>query len=397
MTVTPTYNLAIGHTQILGGVSFVRGRGDYLYDDKGREYIDLYTNEALSFGHDLSIIRDALQVDYPINIGLYAHPWRARLVEQLAKLYPAYGSFQFYTSGTLANEGALRYASSITGRSKFIGCEHGYHGRTKATASLGNLEPPNAGAIPGWLKVPYPPLEGEDVEAGLDEIARLIDAAGAATFAGLLIEPVASLRVVEPGPGVLRRLRDEVLHPRGILLLADENFTSTRVGAWSTAVDQQDAAPDVITFSKCFSSGYPFAGLACLNGHVEQVAVVKGGDAASSQPMQCAIVSATIDALLEHGLLERTPNIGQAFLDQARPLEGTRGIVRVAARGAVFGYEFATRERAKLVGELALRQGVLTVVTRNFLRLTPSLTIPFDVLAEGVARIYAAVEEAARA
>ena len=401
-----TYNTGIGHHQVLTSAVFARAEGNSVEDTQGQHYLDFYTNESLPFGHDVSILNQAFTPGLPVNIGLYENSQRRHLVDTLHALLPGYTNFQFNTSGTLANEGMLRYAMAITGRSRFAGFEGAFHGRSKALASVTDMDFYNGERIEGYFTLPYPGYDahtrgsaaprtrqadvGVDIDANLAEIGRRLDRAGAGTIAGVILEPILSKSVIKPPAGWLRRLKHEVLRPRGILMLADENFTSGRVGAWSSCVEQ-DAPADVIAFSKSFSSGYPFAGLACLQEHAEATGRVKGGDAGSAQAPQCRVVQLTIERLLAEDVIGHVQRLERRFLESAPALYRNPAVQRVSAHGALFGIEMMTKADAVAAGDACVRNGIMVAVVNRGLRLTPALSLSEDTLLEGLRRIRAAL------
>jgi 4-aminobutyrate aminotransferase-like enzyme len=390
-----SYNVGVGHQQVLRTLEFVRADGDIVVDSDGREYIDLYTNQALPLGHNLVLLRAALADEHPLNVGLYGNRYRDRLAVVLSGIYPDYSSYQFYTSGSLANEAALRYATAITGRSNFAGFAGGFHGRTKALASLTGGEPESGGQIPGFLTLPYPQhdaSEGRFVAGAATEVERIADLIDAhdGELAAIVVEPILSKFVIAPPDGWLRRLKCEVLEPRGILLIADETVIAGRIGAWCAA-HEQSVLPDVLTFSKCFTSCYPFSGVTCLRKYSDAVSMVKGGDAFSAQSLQCEAVLRTLDTVREERLLERALEVQAEFERMMGGLVGSAGIRRVAAYGALCGVEFESRELARRVGETCFDNGALVATIKQTVRITPALNISSAALAEGLARLRASL------
>jgi 4-aminobutyrate aminotransferase-like enzyme len=404
------YNPGIGHHLVLSENKFVSGHGDTITDQAGREYLDFYANGSLSFGHDTSILRKALEEPLPINVGMYETAYRADAAAALGDLYPGYTAFQFNTSGSLAIEGGLRYAMAITGRNAFAGFAGSFHGRTKATTSLTDMDSCNGERIAGYAMLPYPgfneqtrgsEMEGRgedgriiaDVDANLAEIARILDEAGAETFAGVVVEPILSKSMLKPPAGWLNRLKHEVLVPRGILLIADEIFTGGRVGAWSSAVDQGQPA-DILIICKSFSSGFPFSAVTCREEHADGVARVKGSDATSAQAIQCRVAQLTAQRLVRENILDHEMVMGKTFLEHASRLYEFPSVKRISADGALFGVEFDSLDVAVKAGEGALRNGVLLAAIHRSLRLSPPLNMSVESVIEGVERVHRAVAAA---
>lgn len=405
------YNAGIGHHLVLTENVFATASGHVVKDRRGREYLDFYANGSLSFGHDTTILRGVLAEGLPINVGLYETAYRAEAVAELGKIYPGYTAFQFNTSGSLAIEGGLRYAMAITGRSGFAGFVGSFHGRTKGTTSLTDLDFYNGERIAGYLTLPFPGFNPQtlgadlvrdgdevrivaDVDANLAEIARRLDAAGAETIAGVVLEPILSKSMLKPPPGWLHRLKTEVLAPRGILLIVDEIFTAGRVGAWSSAVEQGQPS-DILTICKSFSSGFPFSAVATLEEHAEKVARVKGSDATSAQATQCRVVQLTVQRLVAEGILEHTQSLEKTFLDHARALYEFPSVLRVSADGALFGIELTSKPVAVAVGEACVERGILLAAIHRSLRLSPALNMPAELVIDALKTIHSVVRDVA--
>lgn len=397
-TIEAAYNLGTP-ARLVGETRFVEAAGSLVRDERGREFIDLNMNLALPLGHDLSIVRSAFAGDHPINVGLYPNPFRDRLVERLAGLFPDYTQYQFFSSGSLANEAALRYAIAITGRSGFAGFGGSFHGRTRALMSLNELGDRLGRRLPGYLVLPYPGYDGEGgfalgadgaVHPTVEETAERIDAHGAEDLAGVMIEPLLSKAGIALPPDWLRRLKSEVLEPRGILLITDEGAVAGRLGTWR-ATEQEDVEPDVFVFAKCFSNGYPFSAVACRREYAEATADVKGDESTAAQSHVCAVSLATIDRIERAGLLAGAARIADTFVSRLEPMLGRSGVRRVSARGAFGVVELESRERAREVAARCFEDQLLVALIKKNVRITPALNVPLDVLDEGVGRIAAAI------
>lgn len=395
------YNMAHGHNQILGQIDFAHAEGPFIYDINGKEYIGLYHHSCLPLGHDSSILRKTFSKNHPLNVGLYPNSNRKLLTEALSKLFPQYSSFQFDSTGTSANEGMMRYAMGITGRSSFCGFECSFHGRSKALASVSDMDPFHGRRIEGYFQLPYPgydqKTEGYHVDDSgvahptVEELTSMIDEHGYEDLAGMILEPIASKPLIEPPKGWLRRVKEEVLKPRGILLLADEYLTAGRTGSWLECYNQ-DVRPDVMSFGKCLTSGMPFSGIACLENFSSSVSIVKGSSAYGGQSPVCENVLLTINAIMEQNLIERQADLAQVFMKNFSHLKGSHGVERVFAKGALFGIEFSSKELALKVGQTCLQKRVLLAAIKRAICLSPPFNIDLNVLQEACSRIYEAID-----
>lgn len=399
-----TPNLQPGHTvgeasdffdrqnqsMVLGQALFVRAEGACLWDDAGRRFLDFNNNATVPLGHDISAIEHACASGMPLNVGLYGNRDRMRLIGLLEEIFPLYGGFQFYCSGTAANEAMLRYAVQRTGRSVFGGFQGTYYGRTVATSSLSAMESYNCERIDGYAMLPFPRLDPvndcfveEDADANLAAIADALDEIGSERVAAVVIEPILSKRLIAPPPGWLQCLKNRLLAPRGILLIADEYLLSARAGAWCVTADY-GVLPDVFCFGKCYTPGVPFAGIAALKEHVPYLDDIWSGDTYGGQPLVSRAVVRTIEQICDEGLIEREHCFETAFLARFESDAGKYGIRRVCAFGGMLGLEMSSAEEARAVGRACFAQGLLVAVVKNIVRLTPALTITDELLFEGM-------------
>ena len=402
-------SLSLDRTQnnqlLLGDQEFVAGEGACLYNSLGEEFIDLNCNATLPLGHDADLLREVFAGNLPLNVGLYAHPWRTRLLELLEEMFPDYTGFQFYSSGTAANEGMLRYAMQITGRSSFYGLSGAYYGRSKATASMSGMEPCNGRRIEGYDMLPFPGHDmasdgygvGEDGEPHplAEEFSEMIGAGTVDDLAGLVIEPYHSKRMIPFPSGWLRSVQQEVLRPRGILLLADEYLVSGRAGVWQVT-SGEGVQPDLFTFGKFYTNGIPFGGLAVLRDHADKVSGIWGGDTYGGHPAACELVLRTVTTINRQNLLEYQERISRLFLQRFAELEQTCGVSRVCARGGLLGIEFTSPQRAEIVGRHCLEGRLLVAVVRRLVRMTPPLIIDELLLQEAFDRLFTAIQSVSR-
>lgn len=392
------HNPAVGRVQTLGDLVFTRAEASTVWDSSGKPYIDLYGNTSLAFGHEATPVLQAFADSPPLNLGLYKNRHRDLLADKLASLLPGYTSIQFYSTGTGANEGMLRYAMEITGRNAFCGFFGSFHGYSKATASISDMDSCNGTRIEGYFQLPYPgydarkPVPERYDQMALSDIAAAIDAHGAHNVAGLVIEPILSKPVVRPPEGWLRDLKRDVLAPRGILLLVDEFLTSARTGHWSESL-AQGAQPDIISLGKSFKGGMPFSAIACLAEHAPKVRSVKGTDSAAGQAPVCNLVLSTIDRIISEGIFEHQREIEQSAKEVLSALDDSPVVVRVAAFGALAGIEFTNRDAASAVGKACLDAGVIVSVIRDCIRLTPAFNISLAEWRQGLKVIVESCRE----
>jgi adenosylmethionine-8-amino-7-oxononanoate aminotransferase len=224
----------------------VRGEGAYVYDDKGRRYLDGLSGLFVSqVGHGRTELaeaaaRQAGELAY-FPLWSYAHPNAVELAERLAHLAPADLNRVFFTtSGSEAVESALKLARNyfkLVGehaRYKVISRSVAYHGTSMGALSitgLADIKPPFEPLVPGSVRVPNTnfyraPEYGDSPERfgrwAADEIERAILREGPSSVAAVYLEPVQnSGGCFPPPPGYFQRVR-EICDRHGVLLVSDE-------------------------------------------------------------------------------------------------------------------------------------------------------------------------------
>jgi acetylornithine/N-succinyldiaminopimelate aminotransferase len=366
-------------------VEFARGDGARLYDEAGREYIDLVAGIAVaSVGHCHPLVVEAVadQCRRLVHVSnLYETAPQKRLALRLAELTA--GKLSFFTnSGSEAVECALKLVRKwgrATGHGKWrvVAAEGGFHGRTLGALAATGQPPkrePFAPMLEGFAHVAYG--DAGALRAAMDD-----------DVAAVLLEPIqgeAGVRV--PDDGYLAAAR-ELCYRWGALLVLDEVQTGLgRTGRWF-AHDHAGIEPDVMCLAKSLGGGLPIG--ACLA--TPQVASIFAyGDHGSTfggGPVQCAAACAVLDVIETEGLVERAARLGEVVTDMLGDAFG-----KVRGKGLLLAIELE-RPVATKIADRALELGVLVNdVTPSVLRLTPPLVIGED----EVRRAGAVLREAAR-
>ncbi len=258
----------------------VRGEGPYIWDDKGKRYLDglagLFVVQA---GHGRAELAEAAAKQAQelafFPLWSYAHPKAIELAERLADLAPGDLNRVFFTTGGgEAVETAWKLAKQyfkLTGKPmkhKVISRNVAYHGTPQGALSITGIPAAKATfepLVPGAHKVPNTnfyraPEHGDDLEAfgrwAADRIEEAIEFEGPDTVAAVFLEPVQnSGGCFPPPPGYFQRVR-EICDQHDVLLVSDEVICAFgRLGTTSAAT-RFDYEPDIITCAKGMTSGY---------------------------------------------------------------------------------------------------------------------------------------------
>jgi len=310
----------------------VSGRGSWLIDADGNEWLDAYGGHAVSStGHSHPVVVRAIAAQAE-KLLFYStavpHPNRELLAERLAGLCPAPLSKVFFcNSGAEANENALHLARKVTGRKAVVSLEGGWHGRTVACLAVTDGAKYEEGAtragMPLSRKIPFNQLAG---------LERAINP----TVAAVILEPVQGMAGARAcDPAFLQQVR-ELCTEHGVLLIYDEVQCGVgRCGAF-TAAEAFGVVPDILTMAKGLASGLPIGAVVTTDA---VSATIRTGDLGSTfggGPVPCAAALATLDVIESEGLIANAREIGEYLRAEARGLCGP-AITGVEGRGLLIG------------------------------------------------------------
>jgi glutamate-1-semialdehyde 2,1-aminomutase len=333
----------------VGGVprSMVSGRGPYITDVEGREYVDLICGWGpLVLGHAHPAVVDAVQTAAARGLGFGAPgPGETELAELIRDRVPSAERVRLVSTGTEATMTAIRLARGVTGRDlviKFAGHYHGHSDGLLAAAGSGLA----TFALPASAGVPTA-IAGQTIVVPYhDEAAlRAAFAEHPGRIAAVIAEAAAAnMGVVAPRPGFNGFLRD-LTREQGALLILDEVLTGFRASAtgWH-GVQPYDA--DIVTFGKVVGGGLPLAALAgparilealAPLGPVYQAGTLSGNPVAVASGI-ATLRNADADA---YARLERASTAVADATSAALTAEGVAHVVQRA--GTLFSILFRDR------------------------------------------------------
>ncbi len=342
-----------------------KGKGALVYDVHGKEYIDCVAGIAVNnVGHChpkvvLAIREQAGELMHVSN--LYYTEIQAELAEALVSV-TGMGRVFFCNSGAEAVEAAMKLARMVSGKSAFIAAEGSFHGRTIGALSVtyknayrAPFEPPVSTAT---TFVPY---------SDADAIRQAISD----NTAAVILEPVQGEGGVNiPDPGYLKEVR-EICDETGTLLIFDEVQTGFgRTGTWFCK-EQAGVEPDIMSMAKAIGGGFPMGAIAAREG----ISFERGQHAATfgGGPLACAAALASIGAIKEEKLLERSREMGAYFIEKLRNMNRD-DVVEVRGKGLMIGVEM--NYKCGDIVDFAREHGVLVNCTSDsVLRLVPPLVI----------------------
>jgi len=371
-------------------ITLVSGRGCWVTDDAGREYLDLVAGIAVDvLGHAHPAITEAVarQAGRLVQVSnLYYTLPQVELAEALVARSPFDKAF-FTNSGTEANEAAIKLArrhGGERGAHEVVSLTGSFHGRT-----LGSL------AATGQPKyqAPFAPLPVGFRHVAPNDVDALDEAVTDATCA-VLLEPIM-------GEGGIHPLNDEFLVAAraacdrvGALLMLDE--VQTGVGRTGTffAFEQTPIVPDGVTLAKGLAGGIPIGALLVRDG----AAAFKVGDHGTTlggNPLSCAAALATLGVIDDEGLMANARTRGAQLTAGMDRLVADGLATAVRGRGLMLGLETAGPIARTVVAAALERHGLLINATGDTtLRLVPPLTISAEEVDVAIARLGAAIADA---
>ena len=307
----------------------VRGKGCFVYNAAGTEYLDLYGGHAvISIGHAQPDYVKAIS-EQAARLGFYSNSVENSLQTALAeKLGRAsgYGDYSLFlcNSGAEANETALKLAAFQTGRAKVLAFSKAFHGRTSgAVAATDN--PSIRSPFNGTPNVEFTPLN--DLEAARAKLATR-------EFAAVIIEGIQGVSGIHcPTDEFLRGLRAAATETGTQLVLDEIQSGYGRTGRFF-AHQWAGIRPDLITMAKGMGNGFPIGGV-LIAPHFEARPGLLGTTFGGSH-LACAAAIAVLDVMEREKLVENAADTGEYLLGELRKADGPK---EIRGRGLMIGIE----------------------------------------------------------
>ncbi|HET9280712.1 MAG TPA: aspartate aminotransferase family protein [Candidatus Angelobacter sp.] len=372
-----------------------KGRGVYLYDDKGRKYLDLLSGigvNALGYAHPAltkTIARQAKLLVHTSN--LFYHEYQGRLAAALTRVSGMDRAF-FTNSGTEAWEGALKLArayarancatiperataarsgspgdSGVEPKWRILALEHAFHGRTfgsLATTHKEKYRAPFAPVVPGVEFVQF-----NDVA----DLERKFDS----TVCAIGFEFVQGEGGIRPVSREFAEAAHRLARKHNALLIADEIQSGMgRTGKWF-AYQHYGIQPDLVTVAKPIAGGLPLGALLASEKVSACIHPGMHGTTFGGGPLACAVALHLINILEKEKLLKHIQKTGDYLLEQLHKLQKKNSAIReIRGMGLMVGVELESAELAKEIFQKLLKAG--TIVNRTdetVIRLLPPFIV----------------------
>ncbi|MEZ4618848.1 MAG: aspartate aminotransferase family protein [Caldilineaceae bacterium] len=363
---------------------FARAQGTKMVDSDGKEYVDfLMGSGPMILGHCHPAVVGAVQQQLLKGTTFFTlNQPIIELAEQIVEAAPCGEKIRFVTTGSEAVSYAVRMARAFTGRSKILRFEGGWHGVSDGL--LFGARPPQPSDYPHAT----PDSAGLPSAYGKDVLVSPFNAAGEAAetieayadeLAAVVVEPLQ--RCILPRPGFFETLREQT-QKHGIVLIFDEVVTGFRM-AWGGAQEHYGVVPDLATYGKTISGGFPSAAICGRADLLETASPRRAPYPADPQsiiasgtfngnPFSAVAGLATLHELRKPGTYERLFAMGERITQEITAMgrefsvplqvggEGPVLQVLFTEADAILNYEtmlYADRAKAYTFGVEMIRRG----------------------------------------
>jgi 4-aminobutyrate aminotransferase-like enzyme/Ser/Thr protein kinase RdoA (MazF antagonist) len=400
-------------------LKIVRGWRQYLYDDTGRPYLDVFNNVPL-VGHGHPRIVDAVCKQLGLlNINTrYLHDNILRYAQRLTKLLPPpLRVCYFVNSGSEANELAIRMARTHTSAEDVAVLENAYHGNTATVTDISPYKfngPGGSGQKP-WVHVapipddyrgPYRRGEPDLGKRYAEQVAKILDdmKLHRRRLAAYIAESVPSVggQVFFP-EGYLAEVYRLVRAAGGVCIADEVQVGFGRLGSHFWGFETQNVVPDIVVLAKPIGNYFPLAAVvttpqvaASFHNGMEFFSTYGGN------PVSCAAGLAVLDVLQDEELQANALRVGEHFMQTLHELQLRHPLIGdVRGLGLFLGVDLvtdretrnpATRQADHIVNRLRER-GVLAGTDgpyHNVIKLRPPLIVSaedVDLFAEALDKV----------
>lgn len=404
-------------------VDHARGKGVWIYDLEGTEYLDMTSGVAV---RALGFRPQGIE-DFEARLGDVIEELPGQdfdnipqilLAERLCATMP--GDFDkeafFTTSGARAVESAVKSAMDTTGRQRFVAFRPAFHGRTGYALALTASKAVQRNGFPQALPVvrapyayPYRCPVGSEPEVCAEYSLTILREAileEGTDLAGIIVESLGGEGgIIVPPISFLRGLR-EIADEYGAVLIADEVQCGLgRTGHW-WAIEHADVAPDIITTAKALGGGYPLG--AAIGRAPLFTRASRHSETFSAEPRQAMLSLFVLKSIEEQNLIANAARVGAVMLDRLREVLGeVEQVGDIRGLGFMQGIEFVEDRRTKtpavelrdrIVKNCIFAQHLwILAAGRSSIRILPALITNEEQGMEAVDRFARAVRQEAGA
>jgi len=350
--------------------NFVKGKAQFLYDERGEEYLDMFAGiVTVSVGHCHPKVTqatiDQLQTLQHTSTIFMTQPM-VDLAEKLAEITPGDLSMSFITnSGTEANEAAISMARVATGRHEVIALKHSYHGQSHLATSMTSNHNYRQATMPAsgiafaenayCYRCPFKKTPDNCSLECAKDVERVIQTQTSGAPAVMIAEPIQGVGgAICPPDGYFQEVK-KILDKYGVLFIADEVQTGFgRTGKHMFGISNWDVQPDMMTMAKGLGNGAPI-GACVMKRSIGEKQSKNLINTFGGNPVSSATALAVIDVIQEENLQENARVVGEYLVEGLKELQKSFPIIGdIRGKGLMLGIEIADPEtKAQMPAECA--------------------------------------------
>jgi LysW-gamma-L-lysine/LysW-L-ornithine aminotransferase len=359
-------------------VDIEKGKGCFLWDKNGREYIDCMGGYGVALvGHCNNRVVEAIKKQAEMlltcHMSLYNH-CRLQFLDKLFSITPRNLNKVFFSnSGAESVEAAIKFSRKYTNKTGIAALNGAYHGKTFGALSVTYNEKYRKSFLPLLNGVQF--FSYNDIEK-LEEM--ICDAKN--NIGTIIAEPIqGETGIIVPPSNFLKKLRD-ICNKHNLVLIFDEIQSGLGRTGKMWAAQHWDVEPDIMCLAKGIAGGVPM-GITLLRSEI--IECIKVGEHSSTfagNPLACAAGSATIESIIEDKLVENSEKIGKEFKEGLMNLKENHKIIReIRGLGMMLGVEMKFDIKDILFE--GIKNGILLLYSgKNIIRLLPPLVMEEDVV-----------------
>ncbi len=387
MTVKEIDKTYVANTYARFDLQLVNGKGSLVYDEQGKEYIDLGTGIAVnSFGVAdeewiQAVIKQLGNLQHSSNL-YYSEPC-AVLAQKLCTRTGMKKVF-FSNSGAEANECAIKAARKHGEIKKgkdyytIVTLKNSFHGRTITTLSATGQD---------VFHAHFTPMTDGFVHAAVNDFDEIQTLVKTHKCCAVMLELVQGEGGVTALDKAYVKQVAKLAKEQDLLLIVDEVQTGNGRTGTLYAFEQYEITPDIVTTAKGLGGGLPIGATMLGERAAELFTPGLNGSTFGGNPV-CAAGAVSVLDRIDGDLLQ---SVREKSVYIFESLQNAKGVKSVTGLGLMIGVE-CEKDASEVIAN-CMRRGVLVIKAKNKVRLLPALNIPFALLKKAITILKEEIEK----